>query len=304
MIGSDDLHFFTVLARCRTLAECARRLDVTPPAVTQRLKGLEERLGIRLIDRAGRALALTDEGLLVESHARVVADAIESLTDALADRRKAVVGHLRVAAPLGFGRMHVAPVLNAFAKAYPAVRVTLDVAEFPGARLIDTFDVVIHIGHAPRLDEIVTTLAPNRRILCASPAYLDDAPAVDRPSDLARHRCVTLRENDEDVTLWRFEDAAGRPETVRVRPALCSNDGSVVVDWALAGQGIAIRSEWSVAADLAAGRLRRVLPLWDLPSADVVALLGTKGGRSARAAIFVDMLRDALSPVPWRPGQP
>src|SRR5215210_2903064 len=114
MLTSDDLAFFSVLAGAKSLAEAARTLNVTPPAVTQRLRALEERAGVRLIDRSGRRLSLTEEGSLVASHGRVVTDAIDTLSEALADRRGAVSGHLRVAAPHGFGRLHVAPVIDAF----------------------------------------------------------------------------------------------------------------------------------------------------------------------------------------------
>ena len=300
MISSEDLRFFDVLTRSASLAEAARKLDVTPPAVTQRLRALETRIGIRLIDRSGRRLALTDEGALVASHGAVVAEAMEALSEALADRKKAVRGHLRIAAPHGFGRVHVAPVVDAFAKAHPGVTVTLDLSDHPGARLVESSDVVIHIGPPGPLGQVVTTLAPNRRILCASPGYLADAPPVQSPSDLLRHRCLVVRENDEDVTHWRFQHASREPETVRLRPTLCSNDGAVVRDWALAGQGVAIRSEWNVAADLAAGRLKRVLPGWELPPADVVAMLGTRYGRSARTTAFLAMLRQSHSPAPRR----
>lgn len=300
MISSDDLRFFNVLAKSGTLAECARKLDVTPPAVTQRLRALEERIGIRLIDRSGRRISLTDEGALVASHGTIVADAMEALTEALSDRKKAVGGHLRVAAPHGFGRIHVAPVLDAFARAHPGATVTLDLSDAPGARLVDTCDVIIHIGPPGPLNEIVTTLAPNRRILCASPDYLASAAPIQTPSDLVRQRCLVVRENDEDVTLWRFLHPSREPQTVRIHPTMCSNDGAVVREWAIAGQGVAIRSEWNVASDIAARRLKRVLPGWELPAADVVAMLGTRFGRSARTTAFLAMLRQSLSPPPWR----
>jgi DNA-binding transcriptional LysR family regulator len=300
MISSDDLRFFNVLAASASLAEAARKLDVTPPAVTQRLQALEARIGIRLIDRSGRRMVLTDEGELVASHGTLVAEAMEALAEALADRKRAVSGHLRIAAPHGFGRLHVAPVADAFAKAHPGVTVTLDLSDHPGARLLESSDVIVHIGPPAAQNQIVTTLAPNRRMLCASPAYLAQALPVQAPSDLLRHRCLVVRENDEDVTLWRFTRPSREPETVRIRPTMCSNDGAVVRDWALAGQGIAMRSEWNVAADLAAGRLKRVLPGWELPAADVVAMLGTRFGRSARTTAFLTLLRQSLSPAPWR----
>lgn len=298
MLTSDDIAFFSVLAGAKSLAEAARTLNVTPPAVTQRLRTLEDRVGVRLVDRSGPRLSLTEEGSLIASHGRVVTDALETLTEALADRRGVVSGHLTIAAPHGFGRLHVAPVIDAFAREHPDVTVALELSDHPAARLIDSFDVVIHIGAPARMDDIVTTLAPNRRILCASPDYLNSAASISSPRDLAGHRCLAIRENDEDVTLWRFHGP--REEIVRINPVLSSNDGAVIREWALAGQGIVIRSEWNIAHDLTAGRLREVLPEWKIAPADVVALLGSRHGRSARTRAFLALLRQSLAPPPWR----
>jgi DNA-binding transcriptional LysR family regulator len=304
MLTSDDLAFFSVLASSASLAESARKLHVTPPAVTQRLRAREERIGVRLIDRSGRRLSLTDEGSLVASHGLIVNEALETLAEALADRKGAVSGHLRIAAPHGFGSFYVAPVVEAFARAHRGVTVTLELSDHPAALLIDSYDLVVHIGAPGRMEQVVTTLAPNRRILCASPAYLDNAPPISAPADLAQHRCLAIRENDEDVTLWRFKSLRQELATVRVDPVMSSNNGAVILDWALAGLGIVIRSEWNVADDLAEGRLRRILPDWEIPPADVVALLGPRHGRSARTTAFLAMLREALKPPPWRAEEP
>ena len=303
MLTSDDLAFFNVLASSASLAESARKLNVTPPAVTQRLNALEARVGVRLVDRSGRRLALTDEGALVASHGAIVADAIEALSEALANRKSAVTGHLQLVAPHGFGRLHVAPVVDAFARLHRGVTVTLDLSDRPSSRLIESCDVIIHIGPPGPLNQVVTTLASNRRILCASPGYLDESAPIVSPNDLTQHRCLVVRENDEDVTLWRFRQPPNDPVTVRIHPTMSSNDGAVVREWALAGHGITIRSEWNVASDLAAGRLKRVLSDWEPPSADVVAMLGPRHRRSARTTAFLAMLRQSLTPPPWRRGE-
>ncbi|WP_105439344.1 LysR family transcriptional regulator [Neorhizobium sp. T25_13] len=300
MLTSDDLAFFSVVTGSKSLAESARKLNVTPPAVTQRLRALEEKVGARLIDRSGRRLLLTEEGSLVASHSVIVSEAIDALAEAIADRRGAVRGHLRVAAPHGFGRLYVAPVVEAFAREHRGATATLQLSDHPIALLVESYDVVVHIGGPGHLDQVVTTLAPNHRILCASPNYLASAPSITAPADLAQHRCLAVRENDEDVTLWRFKGPRTETATVRVNPVMSSNDGAVIRDWALASQGIMIRSEWNVAEDLAEGRLRQVLPNWKLPSADVVAMLGSRHGRSARTAAFLTMLRQSLKPQPWR----
>jgi DNA-binding transcriptional LysR family regulator len=303
MLSSDDLAFFAVVTSSRSLAEAARKLNITPSAVTQRLKALEARAGVRLMDRSSRHLGMTDEGLMVAAHGTVITDALETLAEDLRNRSSEVSGHLRIAAPHGFGRLHIAPVMQAFARAHPHVTVTLELSDHPSARLVDRFDIVIHIGQHGPLNEVVTTLAENRRILCASPSYLDDAAPIHSPFDLPRHRCIALLENEEDVTLWRFERAGQEPSTVRVEPAMASNDGTVVRDWALAGSGIAIRSEWDVAEDLRKGRLVEILPSWQVPRADVVAMPGGRHGRSARVAALLGLLRQSFAPPAWRKSQ-
>ena len=300
MISHDDLVFFQVLAGSRSLAEVARKLNVTPPAVTQRLRALEARIGVKLVDRTPRGLNLTDEGELIAEEGAAIALALEQLAERLALRTNDVQGNLRVAAPYGFGRHYVAPVVEAFAAAHPRVTVTLDLFESPDRQTGNSWDLIIHIGALAQTDRLVTTLAPNRRIVCAAPAYLVTRPPLAHPRDLIGHRCLALRENNEDVTLWRFNQPGREAVTVRVKPVMSSNDGEIVRQWALAGIGIMVRSEWDVAADLATGQLVEILPDWSCPGADVVALLNARQGRSRRSSAFLDALRSSLAGPPWR----
>ena len=300
MISTDDLAFFNMIATCPSLAEAARRLNVTPPAVTQRLRALEARVGVKLIHRTSRGLTLTDEGEMVASEGALITGAIDDLSQRLASRTSHVHGHLRVIASYGFGRRHVAPIVEQFALDHPAASATLELSDSPIRQMSENWDIIVHIGTLPESDRLVTTLAPNRRILCAAPAYLASAGPIEHPTDLMACRCLALRENNEDVTLWRFSHARQGKMTIRIKPSLSSNDGEVIRDWALAGLGIVARSEWDVAQDLAAGRLMEILPQWSLPSADVVALLHARQGRSGRTNAFLQSLRDSLSPPPWR----
>jgi DNA-binding transcriptional LysR family regulator len=160
---------------------------------------------------------------------------------------------------------------------------------------------MLYVGQLRNSSLITQWLAPNERFLCAAPEYLSRAGTPSRPQDLLKHKCIALRENEEDVTMWRFKPARrGNPVRIRIEPALSSNDGEVTHDWALAEAGVIIRSEWDVADDLRAGRLVRVLKDWRLPSANIVALLGARNGRSARTARFLELLQANLTPVPWR----
>lgn len=300
MISTDDIAFFRAISSAPSLAEAARRLNVTPPAVTQRLRALELRVGVKLVDRTSRGLSLTDEGELIASEGAAIINALDDLSEQLASRTTQVRGHLRIAAPYGFGRHYIAPVAQAFASQHPGASVTLELSDSPILQMSESWDIVVHIGALPESDRLVTTLAPNNRILCAAPSYIEGNAPITTPDDLVAHRCLALRENNEDVTLWRFSHSRHENMTVRIKPGLSSNDGEVVRDWALAGLGIIVRSEWDVAEYLAAGRLQTILPRWSLPSADVVALLHARHGRSGRTNAFLCLLREHLATPPWR----
>ncbi|MGU3538052.1 LysR substrate-binding domain-containing protein [Methylobacterium sp. A54F] len=308
MLDTNDLRFFVTVAASPSLAAAARSLNVTAPAVTQRLRGLEKRLRVHLVDRSGRGLTLTNEGELLAERGRALLGGFDDLNDALAERVGRVTGHLRIVAPLGFGRRHVAPVAAAFRVRHPGVRIDLLLSDRLGRIPAETWDLAIHVGEirdaTPSLT--VRALAPNDRILCAAPAYLARHPAPRTPAELRDHACIALRENDEDVTLWRFRAVDGSEARVRVDAGLVSNDGEVVRGWALAGLGVIVRSEWDIADDLRAGRLTRLLDGYALPSAPVVALLGSeRRSRAARTEKFLEALGRSFEPIPWRaPGLP
>jgi DNA-binding transcriptional LysR family regulator len=224
----------------------------------------------------------------------------EELVDSLQARRSLVRGHLRVHGPLGFGRRYLAPLVAQFHGSHPQLEIALSLSD----RSIDPddapFDAVVHIGSLEDSSNIAYRIAPNERWLCAAPAYLAQAAPLQTPEDLARHACLVLRENDEDVTLWRFKSRQ-REHALRVQPLLSSNDGEVIKQWALLGKGVMLRSEWDVAGDVAAGRLIRLLPAWRQPSADVTALVPQRKGMSARVAAFLEFLRGQFRPAPpWR----
>ncbi|MBC9205313.1 LysR family transcriptional regulator [Roseomonas aerophila] len=301
MMTPQDLRFVALIAAASSLAAVARRLDISPSAVTQRLRHLEERLQVRLVDRSSRRLQLTAEGsMLAERGAAVLAE-LEAMTEALAAGRGAVTGHLRVAAPFGFGRAYVAPAMVALRQAHPGLEMSLILFEDPAHSLRDgQWDVMVHVGHLPDSRLVLRRLAPNRRILCAAPAYLAAHGTPSQPEDLRHHACAVIRENQADTTLWPFTHAEGHGTAIRVHPALASNDGAVVRQWGLAGLGIILRSEWDVAEDLRSGALVALVPDWTPPPADVVALLGARNGRMARTERFLQVLGQALRPVPWR----
>lgn len=299
MINSDDLRFFHVIAHHKTLAAAARSLDISPPSVTQRLQAIETRLGVKLIQRPSRNVSLTDEGWLVLSRAERVMSELNELQAVIDDRRQQVTGKLRVLAPLGFGNDYVAPLLGRYAAAHPNLEAELTLSDAPSWSSLHQWDVVIYIGELRDSSMRCIRLAKNRRFICASPGYIEQHGMPEVPDDLQRHSCIALRENSEDVTLWRFRRGT-HVHPVRIRPRLASNEGRVVKEWALAGWGIIMRSEWDVTPQINEGTLIRVLPDYHLPDADIVALTGeTVESRSPRTEKFISVLCDALSSRPW-----
>jgi DNA-binding transcriptional LysR family regulator len=305
MIELDDMRLFRALGASRSLAAAARLLNLTPPAVSVRLQRLEERLGLRLAVREARGVTLTDEGLKLLEESIELLERIESISSRIGEQTGSVSGHLRIVAPFGFGRAHVAPLVRDLHASNPNLAVSLILAESPLAAASGA-DIVLHIGAAKSSSWVGHFLAPNERFLCASPSYARLLDKLDHPSELAHYECLTLRENDEDVTRLRFMPVGNthRPGAkgiaVRLSGALSSNDGTVISDWAAEGLGIIERSEWDAARLIAAGKLVRILPAWRLEPAPVMALLPSRHGVTNRQRLFLDAAKQAFDPPPWR----
>jgi len=306
MISLDDLRLMRALHDTGSLAASARLLDLTPPALTVRLKKLEDRLGVHLAVRGSRGVSLTDEGRRLYEEAAELLDRVESLPERVSGEAGAMTGHLRVVAPFGFGREYMAPIIRDLRVQHPSLTLALDLSDSP-LRDAAGHDVVIHIGAIRDSSWIGHLLAPNKRILCASPKFvraLKHRP-VD-PADLQQMDCLCLRENDDDITRWRFAPATAtaraptqRPVTVRVGGPLSSNDGEVIRRWALEGLGIMARSEWDVAPLLDSGQLVQLLPAWELEPAPILALVPSRKGTSARLRGLIEAAKAALNPPPW-----
>ncbi|MFS8932143.1 LysR family transcriptional regulator [Cupriavidus taiwanensis] len=300
MIQIEDLRLVETLAQSPSLSAAARALNVTPPALSARLRKLESTLGLALATRTARRLSLTPEGERFAREAAALLAQLNALPESFRREDSRLTGTLRIAAPFGYGRQHIAPLLACFAQAHPGLRLQLDLRETPWPDRHDS-DAVIHIGAVRDSSWIARTLAPNARWLCASPAYLRQHGTPAAPRELLAHACICIRENDEDVTLWRFRrpgaGAGRRPsarETVRVVPAYTSNDGSIARQWAELGLGLVLRSEWDTADAVAHGRLVRVLADWECDSAPVTLLVPTRRGRTARVQALMQFLEQAL----------
>lgn len=294
----DDLRLAAALLRERSLSAAARSLGVTPPALSMRLRKLEATLGMALANRTARKLQLTSEGERFGREAYELLHKLDSLRESLQRDDQQLTGTLKIAAPFGYGRTHVAPLLSDFSRLHPSLRLQLDLRETPWPDRHDS-DAVIHVGGVRDSSWIAHTLAANERWMCASPAYLRAHGTPSNPSDLAYHSCICIRENDEDITLWQMRQSEGgrKSETLRVQPAFVTNDGSVARAWAEDGMGLVLRSRWDAAASIAAGRLERVMHDWTFGAAPIMMLVPTRKGRSPRTQAFVDFLKQAIGHV-------
>ena len=291
--ASAEMQFFSLLVRSGSLSAAARELQVTTPAVSKRLALLEQHLGVRLLRRTTRRMALTEEGEAYLAEARRILADIEALEGRLRGITEQPAGLLRVNATLGFGRMHIAPLISGFVREHPGVQVQLQLSASPPPLTQDSFDVCVRFGEPPDARVIARLLAPNRRLLCASPGYLARRGTPKTPADLARHDTIAIRQGDEAYGVWRLRSGK-RTETVKVHGPLSSNDGEIAVQWALAGHGIVLRAEWDVARYLKSGRLREVLPNWQTPPADIYAVYPVQVQGAARVKAFVEYLAQHL----------
>ncbi|MGZ9043343.1 MAG: LysR family transcriptional regulator [Telluria sp.] len=280
--------FVEVVAR-GSLSAAARAEGIAPAMIGRRLDALEARLGVKLLQRTTRKLALTNEGAaFLEDCQRILAE-LEEAESAVAERSARASGHLLVSAPAGFGRQHVAPLLPSFLSEHRDVTINLNLTD----RLVDVvgegIDVAIRISGMTDSSLVGVKLADNQRVLVASPAYLRRCGTPGTLDDLAKHNCLAIS-SEGSQRGWSFSDN-GKIVTLKVAGNMVCNDGAVLHDWALAGKGLAWRSMWEVGSDIEAGRLRTVLGQFAAPGNDIYAVFAQRRHLPLRIRAFVDFLR-------------
>jgi DNA-binding transcriptional LysR family regulator len=293
-----DLGFFSALSAAGSLSAAARELGLSTAAVSKRLAGMEARVGLALVNRSTRRMSLTAEGELCLQHARRILADMEEMAQLLGAAKAEPTGLLRVNATLGFGRSHVAPLISRFVRRHPQVEVQLQLSVNPPALTDDAFDVCIRFGAPPDARVIARRLAANRRVLCASSAYLAAHGMPRVPKDLERHNCIGIRQGEEAYGVWRLSSDRGRGavlQAIRTRGNLTTNDGEIAVNWALDGHGIVMRAEWDVERYLRSGRLVQVLPRHHTPDADIYAVYPERQQGVARVRAFVEFAAQSLA---------
>ncbi len=293
MDAFSDISLFALIVKRGNMAATAQELGVTPPVVSRRLALLEQRLGVRLLNRTTRKLSLTPEGETYLMEGVRILEELTSLEGRITGGGKRPQGTVRIAATFGFGRTFIAPALSRFAREYPQIEVQMHLSD-KSVNLVDQgFDLMIRFGELADSRLTARLLARNRRVLCAAPAYLAAMGEPGHPRELGRHNCIFIREADETFGTWHLKQGA-QTESVKVRSSLSSNDGSSALAWALDGQGVIIRSEWEIARHLRARELVPLLSDWTPPPADIYLVFQASHQMPAKLRAMVDWLLDSF----------
>jgi DNA-binding transcriptional LysR family regulator len=290
---------FVEVAAKGSLSAAARAEGIAPAMIGRRLDALEERLGVKLLQRTTRKIALTDEGIsFLEDCQRILAE-LQDAESAVSDRSARATGHLAISAPAGFGRQHVAPLLPSFLAEHRDLTLTLNLSDRVVDLIDEGIDVAIRIAALSDSSLIGVKLADNKRVVVASPAYLKRHGAPVSLDDLAKHNCLAMS-NQGSQRGWTFRQH-GRNVTLKVSGAMVCNDGQVLHDWALAGKGLAWRSMWEVATEIEAGKLVTVLDEFAAPGNDIYAVFAQRRHLPLRIRALVDFLRRTYArPDYWR----
>jgi DNA-binding transcriptional LysR family regulator len=291
--------FVSVVAR-GSLTAAAHAEGVAPAIMGRRLDALEERLGVKLLVRTTRRITLTHEGsAFLEDCQRLLADLANAEASVSAGGVKAS-GHLRITAPAGFGRRHVAPLVPLFRAQHADVTITLNLSD----RVVDLggegFDCAVRVGDMPDSSLVSVRMADNRRLCVATPRYLNIHGTPRHPGELVKFDCLTLSSDASQTRGWAFSVDG---ELLHLKPGgpLDCSDGQVLHDWCLAGYGIAWRSTWEVESELAAGRLVALLEDFAAPPNGIYAVFPQRKHLPLRVRLWIDFLKHHYSrPEFWR----
>lgn len=289
---------FVAVALKGSLTAAAKAEGVAPAIMGRRLDSLEEHLGVKLLVRTTRRITLTHEGAsFLEDCQRLLSDVANAEASVSAGGVKAS-GHLRITAPAGFGRRHVAPLVPPFLADNPDVTVSLNLSD----RVVDLgaegFDCAVRVGDLPDSSLVSVRMADNRRLCVATPEFLQRYGTPQTPQDLMRFRCLTLSSDASQTRGWAFRmPAAQGHEVIHLRPSgpMDCSDGQVLHQWCLAGLGIAWRSTWEVEAEVQRGELVPVLEDFAAPPNGIYAVFPQRKHLPLRLRLWIDFLKHRYS---------
>ena len=292
------MRLFVAAIQAGSLSAAGRELGHSPAVASKRMTRLEAALGTRLLQRSSRRLALTEEGAIYfERCSRILAE-VDEAEAAVGAGRHAPQGLLRVSSPVGLGRRWVAPVLAQLASEHPQLSVQLSLSDAMVDLIDGGFDCAVRIGGPEDSRLHARLLAANRRVVCASPAYLAKRGTPTHPSELLTHDCIVLQGDALAPAPWDFFPVNGAERLrVAVRGRFLTDTGELAHEWALAGLGVLRRSIWDLKADLQAGRLVELLPGWTSPSAPIQLVFPSRRHLPARTRLFIERMAQVFEDV-------
>ncbi len=289
----DERNVFLAVVSARGFTAAAHKLNTTPAAVSRRIKALEERLGIRLLQRTTRKVRLTSAGESYFDDLQRIMHELHCVEDELAEASGKLSGALKIAAPVSFGQRRLSSAVARFARAHPAINITLDLDDKQSDLIDEGIDVAVRISHLLDSSLIARPIAPIQKYICASPDYIERMGEPTTIHDLIKHRCLhysVISEREE----WRFNTSKGE-QSLAIKPVYCSNNGDVLAAMACEGLGLTILPSFLVAEQLSAGRLVRILKSAKLTPFTLSVVYPSRRQLSARVKVLVDYLMDELN---------
>jgi DNA-binding transcriptional LysR family regulator len=297
----NELNVFVKAVELKSISAAGRHLRLSAAAASHRIQQLEEQVGVRLLNRTTRSLQPTEAGRIFYDHALGVLDAVEKARSSMAVASGTPSGSLRVAAPLGFGRRLLAPLVSQFHAQYPRVEVRLRLSDHVVDLLSESVDIAVRMSVMQDSSLISRKLADCPRVLCAAPSYIEKHGAPELPEDLLQHNCLLLRFPGETESRWTLTGGPDGPVTLPVSGKFDADDGDVVKEWALQGDGIVLKPYWEVAQHLRAGELQVVLPDYPPEPLSLVLLYPHRHLLPAKVRAFADFLIEKTKHLIERP---
>jgi DNA-binding transcriptional LysR family regulator len=303
-----QIESFVSVSSRGSLTAAAHAEGVAPAVIGRRIDALEERLGVKLLLRTTRRITLTNEGsAFLEDCQRLLAELAAAEASVSAGGVKAS-GYLRITAPAGFGRQHVAPLVPRFIARHPDVHVSLNLSDRVVDIVNEGFDCAVRVGDLPDSSLVSVRLADNRRLCVAAPTYLKRAGIPKHPNELSRHECLTFSSDASQARGWVFV-VDGSLIHLRPNGRLDCSDGEVLHDWAVGGLGIAWRSTWEVEREIDSGQLVAVLDEFAAPPNGIYAVFPSAKHLPLRVRLWIDFLKQTFgdanywkTPEKERPG--
>jgi len=298
-MNTEDLNLFVRVVERGSLSAAGRDLRMSPALVSSRIHRLEGQLRLLLLNRTTRNVSMTPDGETFYEHCLEILKCVEAAKDAVSTQANSPAGMLKVSAPTAFARMHVAPHIPKFIETYPNIQIQLIASDRLTSFNDEKIDLAIRIAEMKDSSFIVRRLAENKRVLCASPAYLAENKAIVEPDDLADHNCLLLRFPGSQQFEWQLVGEDGEVAMPSVKGNMDSDNGDILTKWCLMGYGVALKSTWEVQPFLDDGSLQVVLPHYTPVSHSIHTLYPHARFLPPRVRAFIDFMVETIGSPPY-----